>query len=96
MLRPTAAALVQFCSVDPVQFYHWQGPIDDSEKRNSVNVASKIADWIPIFLSCSALQTLRIKTPVSNPGSRIVYKYFKRAKNQPLQDYLGPRAGRLL
>jgi hypothetical protein len=68
MLRPRVATLIQFRSVDPVQVNPLLRPIDESENNKFVKVAIKNTDWLSIFLSCCALQTLRIQNPGSKSG----------------------------
>jgi hypothetical protein len=68
MLRPRFATLIQFRSVDPVRVNPLLRPIDESENKKFVKVAIKNADWLSIFLSCCALQTLRIQNPGFKSG----------------------------
>jgi hypothetical protein len=68
MLRPRVATLIQFRSVDPVQVNPLLRPIDEAKNNKFVKVAIKNADWVSIFLSCCALQTLRIQNPGFKSG----------------------------
>jgi hypothetical protein len=71
MLRPTAASLVQFHSVDPVQVYPCLRPIDESESRPKKAVLSRLQVkaliGYPLFCRVVLYKLSVLKTPLSTP-----------------------------